>query len=89
MSSMIKASASFAICLAATVAFLTSAASGQATGIRPEAPVGKGIVVLKAARLIDGRGGPVISNGVVVVTDDRITAVGPARGVKVPARAPG
>ncbi len=37
---------------------------------------GKGTVVLRAARLIDGRGGPAISPGVVVVTDDRIVAVG-------------
>src|SRR5215213_6936553 len=55
--------------------------------ITPEAPVGKGIIVLKAARLIDGTGAAAISNGVVVVEDNVITAVGPAGSVRVPANA--
>ncbi len=56
-------------------------------GIRPQPPEGKGVVVLKAARLIDGTGAPPISNAVVVVTDNKITAVGDARSVRVPAGA--
>ena len=45
---------------------------------------GNGIVVLKAARLIDGTGVATITNGVVVVTEDRITAVGSADSVVIP-----
>ena len=55
--------------------------------ITPEPPVGKGTIVLKAARLIDGTGAAAINNAVVVVTDNMITAVGPAGSVTVPANA--
>ena len=48
---------------------------------------GTGTVVLKAARVIDGTGAAPIQNGVVVVTDDKIVAVGPAASVRVPAGA--
>jgi imidazolonepropionase-like amidohydrolase len=43
--------------------------------------------VLKAARLIDGTGAPAITNAVVIVTDNKITAVGDASSVRVPAGA--
>jgi imidazolonepropionase-like amidohydrolase len=43
--------------------------------------------VLRAARLIDGTGARTISNAAIVVTDDRIVAVGPAASVAVPAGA--
>src|SRR5881394_2428639 len=56
-------------------------------GIRPQPPEGKGIIVLKAARLIDGTGGPAITNAVIVVTDNRITAVGEANSVRIPSGA--
>jgi imidazolonepropionase-like amidohydrolase len=56
-------------------------------GIRPQAPEGKGVIALKAARLIDGTGAPVINNAVVIVTDNKITAVGAAASVRVPADA--
>src|SRR5712671_4250190 len=52
-------------------------------GIRPQPPEGKGVVVLKAARLIDGTGAAPIANAIVIVTDNRITAVGDARTVQV------
>jgi len=55
--------------------------------ITPEPPIGKGVVVLKAARLIDGTGAAPINNAVVVVTDNTITAVGTADRVRVPANA--
>lgn len=48
---------------------------------------GSGTVVLRAARVIDGTGAAPIANGAVVVTDDRIVAVGPANAVRVPAGA--
>ena len=59
----------------------------QTPRITPEVPVGKGVVVLKAARLIDGTGAAPINNAVVVVTDNTITAVGTASSVRVPANA--
>jgi imidazolonepropionase-like amidohydrolase len=62
-------------------------ANAQSPTIRPEAPIGKGVVVIKAARLIDGTGKPAIANGVVVVTDNMITAVGSGSQVKIPAGA--
>jgi imidazolonepropionase-like amidohydrolase len=43
--------------------------------------------VLRAARMIDGTGAPPVTNAVIVVTDDRIVAVGPAATVAVPAGA--
>lgn len=48
---------------------------------------GTGTVVLRAARVIDGTGAAPVQNGVVVVTDDRIVAVGDAGSVQVPAGA--
>src|SRR5215216_4774012 len=57
------------------------------TRITPEAPVGKGVVVLKVARLIDGTGAAPINNAVVVITDNTITAVGSAASVRIPANA--
>ena len=56
-------------------------------GIRPQPPEGKGVVVLKAARLIDGTGAPAVVNGVIVVTDNKITAVGDAKSVRIPSGA--
>src|SRR5262252_3928535 len=53
-------------------------------GIRPQSPEGKGVVVLKAARLIDGTGAAAITNAIVVVTDNKITAVGDAAKVPAP-----
>ena len=47
-------------------------------------PKGSGTVVLHAARVIDGTGAVPISNGVVVVIDDRIAAVGRDGMVKIP-----
>jgi imidazolonepropionase-like amidohydrolase len=55
--------------------------------VRPEPPEGKGVVVLKAARLIDGLGTPPINNAVIVVQDNKIAAVGEARSISVPANA--
>jgi imidazolonepropionase-like amidohydrolase len=43
--------------------------------------------VLRAARLIDGTGAPTVTNAAIVVTDDRIVAVGLASAVAVPAGA--
>jgi len=56
-------------------------------GIRPQPPEGKGIIALKAARMIDGTGAPAINNAIIIVTDNKITAVGAASSVVVPADA--
>src|SRR5215207_422767 len=54
----------------------------------PTNPVkGTGTVVLRAARVIDGTGASPVQNGVVVVTDDRIVAVGRDGSVAIPAGA--
>src|SRR5689334_14434501 len=59
----------------------------QTRRITPEPPIGKGVVVLKAARLIDGTGAPAITNGVIVIDDNKITAVGNSASVNIPANA--
>ena len=63
---------------------LSQTESNSAGVIRPQPPLGKGVVVLKAARLIDGTGEAPINNAVVVVTDDKITAVGSSEAVRIP-----
>lgn len=45
---------------------------------------GRGVVVLKAAQIIDGTGAEPIRNGVIVVTDNRITHVGASASVRIP-----
>ncbi|HEX6719909.1 MAG TPA: amidohydrolase family protein [Pyrinomonadaceae bacterium] len=66
---------------------LSAVSQTPAPRITPEAPIGKGTVVLKAARLIDGTGAAPINNAVIVVTDNTITAVGTAASVTIPANA--
>jgi imidazolonepropionase-like amidohydrolase len=56
-------------------------------GIRPEPPEGKGVVVLRAARLIDGTGAAPINNAIVIVTNNKITAVGDTNSVRIPSGA--
>ena len=68
--------------LAATL-FIASAP----TSLTAQQPPAKGTVVLRAARLIDGNGGAVVQNGIVVVTDDKIIAAGKEGTVSVPAGA--
>jgi imidazolonepropionase-like amidohydrolase len=70
--------------LFAFLSFVSTPVFAQTPAIRPSSPVGQGVVVLKAARLIDGTGKAEITNAVVVVMDDRITAVGTARQVQIP-----
>jgi imidazolonepropionase-like amidohydrolase len=48
---------------------------------------GSGTVVLRAARIIDGTGAAPIANGVIVITDDKIVAVGTERSVTIPSGA--
>src|SRR5437899_2551762 len=66
---------------------LAAPQTSQPIGVRPQASEGHGVVALKAARLIDGTGSPAVNNAVVVVTDNKITAVGDAKNVRVPSGA--
>ena len=70
----------------AVVAFVTSSIIAQNVGA-PGERKGAGTVVLKAARVIDGTGAPAINNGIVVILDDKIMALGPASTVKIPSGA--
>ena len=45
---------------------------------------GKGTVVIKAERVIDGTGGAVINDGAVMVVDDKISMVGPFAAMSFP-----
>ena len=56
-------------------------------GTRPQPSEGKGVVALRAARLIDGTGAASIKNAVVIVTDNKITAVGDTNSVRIPSGA--
>jgi imidazolonepropionase-like amidohydrolase len=69
------------------VAVLPQSPAPQSGLIRPAPPEGKGVVVLRAARLIDGTGVPPINSAVIVVSDNKITAVGSAGSVSIPANA--
>ncbi len=60
------------------------AACALGTAARADEPAGKGVVVLKAARLIDGTGAAAVSPGVVVVENERIKAAGKAGEVELP-----
>ena len=63
---------------------LIAALSGAATlaqGARA------GVMVFEGARIIDGNGGPPITNGALVVQDGRLVAVGAREAVQVPAGA--
>src|SRR3979409_867817 len=52
-------------------------------GIRPEPPEGKGVVALRAARLIDGTGAPAIKNAIIIVANNKISVVGDATSVRI------
>ena len=65
------------------ISILTTGVLPQAMGA-PGAPTGKGTVVIKAARLIDGTGKAPLRNAAVIVKDDRILAVGSALDIAIP-----
>ena len=49
---------------------------------------GKGTVVLKAAQIIDGTGAPAIKDGAIMITDDKISMIGPFAAMSFPAGTP-
>lgn len=67
------------LCLAlhAVAVFAQNGAPGERTGT--------GTVVIRAAQIIDGTGAAPIKNGAIVITDDKISAVGPFAAISVPA----
>jgi imidazolonepropionase-like amidohydrolase len=68
-----------------TIGLLVLLASCPTSGNAQEVPTkGKGTVAIHAARVIDGTGARPIRDGVVVVQDDKILAVGPRDDVEVP-----
>jgi hypothetical protein len=67
---LLVASISILLCIASTFS-----ESQRPIGIRPDSPQGKGVIALKAARLIDGTGAPPINNAIIIVTDNKITTV--------------
>lgn len=69
-----------------TIALATALTAAAAVTHAQEAK-GSGTVALRAARVIDGTGAAPILNGVVVITDDKIVAVGKQGSVNVPAGA--
>jgi imidazolonepropionase-like amidohydrolase len=66
----------------ASIALATTLAAQQPAQQPPPTPI-----VLRAARVVHGTGAAPIANGVVVVTGNRITAVGRSGAVTVPAGA--
>jgi imidazolonepropionase-like amidohydrolase len=47
-------------------------------------PVARGTMAFVGANVIDGRGGPVIADATLLVTDGRVTAVGPRASIAIP-----
>ena len=52
-----------------------------------QAPPAQGVAV-RAGRLFDPKGGAYLMNQVILIKGDRITEVGPAERVKIPAEIP-
>lgn len=75
---------SFSLSLSSACAVVGLAVSASAQQPAQPSPTP---IVLRAARVIDGTGAAPIANGVVVVTGNRITAVGRSGSVPVPAGA--
>jgi imidazolonepropionase-like amidohydrolase len=73
----------FILLFALAFAFLIKGIPAQQLGA-PGERRGKGTIVLRAAQIIDGTGAEPVKNGVVVVTDDKIVAVGASGSVRIP-----
>ena len=70
------------VIFAAVFMFVSNSGAQQGA---PGERKGKGTVVIRAAQIIDGRGGEPIRNGAIVVIDDKIVAIG--ANIAVPAGA--
>ena len=74
-----NAAAAAMLVISAIFSFSLSAQTGA-----PGEKRGKGTVVIRSARVIDGTGGQVINNGAVMVVDDKIAMVGPFAAMSFP-----
>ncbi|MCB9645614.1 MAG: PD40 domain-containing protein [Deltaproteobacteria bacterium] len=59
-------------------------ATGMQVGFQAQTDVPSGVIALTGARVITMKGDEVIENGTVLITGNRITAVGPAGKVSIP-----
>jgi imidazolonepropionase-like amidohydrolase len=85
---MLQSRFSIAIPVLATfIGFGLAPISSQTPEVRPRPPAGRGVVVLRSARLIDGTGGAPINNALVIVANEKITGVGTSDTIKIPAGA--
>ena len=72
-------------CVVTTLALLLAAAAMLPAQTAPAQA--KQVVAVRAGRMFDPKSGTILANQVVLITGDRITEVGPADRVKVPAGA--
>jgi imidazolonepropionase-like amidohydrolase len=72
---------------ALSAGLLVSLISTAVKSVSAQEAKGAGTVAIRAARVIDGTGAAPILNGVVVITDDKIVAVGAQGSVTIPAGA--
>src|SRR5258706_12930672 len=55
--------------------------------VHSQAPAAAQLVAVKASRMFDARSGTNLTNEVILINGDRITAVGPASRIRIPAGA--
>jgi len=72
---------------ASSVGLAAAAALGIVAGCASEPPPLEGVTAYTGIRLWDGSGDPAIEDAVLVVTDGRVSAAGPAGEVEIPAGA--
>ena len=53
-------------------------------GAVPASLAGQSTIAIVGATIIDGNGGPPLANGTIVLTGNRISAVGPSGSIDVP-----
>src|SRR5262245_38672124 len=70
---------------ALVLSFVLLAGHAAAQPGAPGERKGKGTIVLKASRIIDGTGAAAIMDGAIVITDDKISAIGPLAAMTFPA----
>jgi imidazolonepropionase-like amidohydrolase len=77
----------FVLGLSGLFGVATMACAPGAAGERPAAPGNPATTVLRCARLIDGTGGKVVDDAVVVIVGEKILAAGPRATTPIPSGA--